>query len=160
MSDRQTPETRLHALTDPHASIVLPDGTVGSISRDPLPFWNTREGAARGAEEYRADQHAGVANSVQAAQGCRLAAGAEGGADLCPLGTADVVAAALDWLEGPDPTSLPRAHVFLHRPLFLRMMQLHGVDPASLPREKGQRYWDWIGGAIRYWDGWREMPHA
>ena len=91
MSDRQTPETRLHALTDPHTSIVRPDGTVGGISRDPIPFWNTREGAARGAEEYRADQHAGVANSVQAAQGCRLAAGAEGGADLCPLGTADVV---------------------------------------------------------------------
>ena len=83
-------KSRLHALADAHASIVRPDGTVGGISRDPLPFWKNCEGAARGAEECRADQHAGVANSVQAAQGCRLAAGASmKRADLCPLGTAD-----------------------------------------------------------------------
>ncbi|WP_333627822.1 hypothetical protein [Stenotrophomonas cyclobalanopsidis] len=77
------------------------DHVVNSAVKGDLYLWGVKvviddaavsircEGAARGAEEYRADQHAGVANSVQAAQGCRLAAGAEGGADLCPLGTAD-----------------------------------------------------------------------
>ncbi|MGE8247294.1 MAG: hypothetical protein ACN6RA_14865 [Stenotrophomonas maltophilia] len=89
MSDRQTFRTRLDALTDLHASIVRADGTVAGISREPLPFWNTREGATRGAEEYRGDQHAGVDNSVQAAQGSRLAAAVSDGADLCTLGTAD-----------------------------------------------------------------------
>ena len=161
MSDRQTPESLLHAMTDPHASIVQADGTVRPADTRPIPAWLSHAGgAARGAEEYRADQHAGVANSVQAAQGCRVAAGVSDDADLCPLGTADVVAAALDWLEGPEPPALPHANVFLHHPLFLRMMQLHGVDPALLPQESGQRYWDWVGGGIRYWDGWRKMPHG
>lgn len=89
MSDRQTFRTRLHALSDLHASAVRADGTVAGITREPPPFWNTREGATRGAEEYRGDQHAGVDNSVQAAQGSRLAAGVSDGADLCTLGTAD-----------------------------------------------------------------------
>ena len=46
--------------------------------------------ATRGANEYRDDQHAGVDNSVQAAQGGRVAAGAFlRRADPSPLGTAD-----------------------------------------------------------------------
>lgn len=46
--------------------------------------------ATRGAIEYRDDQHAGVDNSVQAAQGSRIAAGvALRHADPSPLGTAD-----------------------------------------------------------------------
>ena len=64
MSDRQTPKYDMH--TSNH------DGS-----------------AARGAQ-YRDDQPAGVDNSQQAAQGCRVAAGATGRrADTCPLGTAD-----------------------------------------------------------------------
>jgi len=91
MSDRQTPESRLHALTDPHASIVGADGSVRPINTRPIPGWqNHAGGATRGVKEYRGDQHAGVDNSVQAAQGCRVAAGVSDGADLCTLGTADV----------------------------------------------------------------------
>ncbi|MFX1724994.1 hypothetical protein [Stenotrophomonas sp. AS1] len=90
MSDRQTPESRLHALTDPHASIVEADGTVRPTDNRPIPGWqNHVGGATRGVKEYRGDQHAGVDNSVQAAQGCRLAAGVSDGADLCTLGTAE-----------------------------------------------------------------------
>jgi len=90
MSDRQTPESRLHALTDPHASIVGADSSVRPIDTRPIPGWqNHAGGATRGVEEYRGDQHAGVDNSVQAAQGCRVAAGVSDGADLCTLGTAD-----------------------------------------------------------------------
>lgn len=64
MSDRQTPKYDMH--TPNH------DGS-----------------ATRGAQ-YRDDQPAGVDNSQQAAQGCRVAAGATGRrADTCPLGTAD-----------------------------------------------------------------------
>lgn len=70
MSDRQTPES----------------------SAAPVSLSRIRGGAARGAEECRADQHAGVDNSVQAAQGCRVASGAEDGADLCTLGTAEPTA--------------------------------------------------------------------
>lgn len=91
MSDRQTPESRLHALTDPHASIVGADGSVRPIDTRPIPGWqNHAGGATRGVKEYRGDQHAGVDNSVQAAQGCRVAAGVSDGADLCTLGTADL----------------------------------------------------------------------
>lgn len=90
MSDRQTPESRLHTLTDPHASIVGADGSVRPIDTRPIPGWqNNAGGATRGVKEYRGDQHAGVDNSVQAAQGCRVAAGVSDGADLCTLGTAD-----------------------------------------------------------------------
>ncbi|MEG0182008.1 MAG: hypothetical protein RR704_00930 [Stenotrophomonas sp.] len=90
MSDRQTPESRLHALTDPHASIVGADGSVRPIDNQPIPGWqNHAGGATRGVKEYRGDQYAGVDNSVQAAQGCRVAAGVSDGADLCTLGTAD-----------------------------------------------------------------------
>lgn len=75
---------------------------VRSAQQGELYLWGTQvviddaaheircEGATRGAEEYRGDQHAGVDNSVQAAQGCRVAAGVSDGADLCTLGTADV----------------------------------------------------------------------
>ena len=103
MSDRQTPESRLHALTDPHASIVEADGAVRPTDTRPIPGWqNHAGGATRGVKEYRGDQHAGVDNSVQAAQGCRLAAGVSDGADLCTLGTADLQSAyggysTLDW---------------------------------------------------------------
>lgn len=91
MSDRQTPESRLHALTDPHASIVGADGSVRPTDTRAIPGWqNHAGGATRGVKEYRGDQHAGVDNSVQAAQGCRVAAGVSDGADLCTLGTADL----------------------------------------------------------------------
>lgn len=77
------------------------DQMVRSAQQGELYLWGTQvviddaaheircEGATRGAEEYRGDQHAGVDNSVQAAQGCRVAAGVSDGADLCTLGTAD-----------------------------------------------------------------------
>ncbi|WP_102945296.1 hypothetical protein [Stenotrophomonas sp. VV52] len=66
MSDRQTPNSDMH--TRFHAGR-----------------------ATRGATQYRDDQPAGVDNSQQAAQGCRVAAGASGRrADTCPLGTADL----------------------------------------------------------------------
>lgn len=48
--------------------------------------------------------------------------------------------------------------VFVHKSLFNWVASELGHDPASLPRENGQRYFDWVGGGIRYWDGWREMP--
>lgn len=78
------------------------DQMVRSAQQGELYLWGTQviiddaaheircEGATRGAEEYRGDQHAGVDNSVQAAQGCRVAAGVSDGADLCTLGTADL----------------------------------------------------------------------
>ncbi len=48
--------------------------------------------------------------------------------------------------------------VFVHKSQFSWIASELGHDPASLPRENGQRYFDWVGGGIRYWDGWREMP--
>lgn len=100
MSDRQTPESRVHALTDPHASIVGADGSVRPINTRPIPGWqNHAGGATRGVKEYRGDQHAGVDNSVQAAQGCRVAAGVSDGADLCTLGTADLPVADQSMLD-------------------------------------------------------------
>jgi len=48
--------------------------------------------------------------------------------------------------------------VFVHKRQFNWVASELGHDPASLPRENGQRYFDWLGGGIRYWDGWREMP--
>lgn len=117
MSDRQTPHT---------CSIR----TAGS--------------ATRGANEYRDDQHAGVDNSVQAAQGSRLAAGVSDGADLCTLGTADS----------------PLHSVFIPKGLFLKCARELGQDVSSLPSEGGQRYFDWVGGGIRYWDGYRMIPHG
>lgn len=100
--------------------------------------------ATRGAQ-YRDDQLAGVDNSQQAAQGCRVAAGAFGRrADTCPLGTADS----------------PLHPVFLPAPLFLMCARELGHDVASLPREGGQRYFDWVGGGIRYWEGHRMIPHG
>lgn len=145
MSDRQTPESRLHALTDPHASIVGADGSVSPIDTRPIPGWqNHAGGATRGVKEYRGDQHAGVDNSVQAAQGCRVAAGVSDGADLCTLGTADS----------------PLHSVFIPKGLFVKCARELGHDVASLPSEGGQRYFDWVGGGIRYWDGYREMPRG
>ncbi len=102
------------------------------------------EGATRGVKEYRGDQHAGVDNSVQAAQGCRLAAGVSDGADLCTLGTADS----------------PLHSVFIPKGLFVKCARELGHDVASLPSEGGQRYFDWVGGGIRYWDGHRMLPHG
>lgn len=90
MSDRQTPDTRLHALTDPHASIVQADGSVRPISTQPIPGWQNHDGSATRGAQYRDDQPAGVDNSQQAAQGSRVAAGVTGRrADTCTLGTAD-----------------------------------------------------------------------
>ncbi|HBS61655.1 MAG TPA: hypothetical protein DEB32_02770 [Stenotrophomonas sp.] len=77
------------------------DHVVNSAAKGELYLWGVKlviddatleircEGATRGVKEYRGDQHAGVDNSVQAAQGCRVAAGVSDGADLCTLGTAD-----------------------------------------------------------------------
>ncbi|MCO7494720.1 hypothetical protein [Stenotrophomonas maltophilia] len=48
--------------------------------------------------------------------------------------------------------------VFVHSSQFNWIASELGHNPASLPRENGQRYFDWVGGGIRYWDGWREMP--
>lgn len=119
MSDRQTPKYDMH--TSNH------DGS-----------------AARGAQ-YRDDQPAGVDNSQQAAQGCRVAAGASGRrADTCPLGTADSTLHS----------------VFIPKALFLKCARELGHDVASLPTEGGQRYFDWAGGGIRYWEGYREMPRG
>jgi|GEM_PF-1420922 len=117
--------------------------------------------ATRGANEYRDDQHAGVDNSVQAAQGGRVAAGAFlRRADPSPLGTADVLASALEYLSAPEPPRAPLADVFMHRAHFRLLMKDRAVDPQSLPEQDGQRYWDWVGGGTRYWDGWRELPNG
>lgn len=90
MSDRQTPESRLHAMTDLHASIVRADGSVGGIDTQPIAGWQNHDGSAARGAQYRDDQPAGVDNSQQAAQGCRVAAGGSDGlTDTCPLGTAD-----------------------------------------------------------------------
>ncbi|WP_164241954.1 hypothetical protein [Stenotrophomonas maltophilia] len=48
--------------------------------------------------------------------------------------------------------------VFVHKSQFNWVASELGHHLASLPRENGQRYFDWLGGGIRYWDGWREMP--
>ncbi|MCF3486994.1 hypothetical protein [Stenotrophomonas maltophilia] len=48
--------------------------------------------------------------------------------------------------------------VFLHKGFLKRVVADLGIDYKSLPTENGQRYYDWVGGGIRYWDGWREMP--
>lgn len=145
MSDRQTPESRLHALTDLHASIVRADGSVGGIDTRPIPGWQNHDGSAARGAQYRDDQPAGVDNSQQAAQGCRVAAGASGRrADTCPLGTADV---------SLHPVFIPRA-------LFAKAARELGHDVAGLPSEGGQRYFDWVGGGIRYWEGHRMVPHG
>lgn len=168
MSDRQTPESRLHALTDPHASIVGVDGSVRPTDTRPIPGWqNHAGGATRGVKEYRGDQHAGVDNSVQAAQGCRLAAGVSDGADLCTLGTADfpirsghdVVAdmeRAFAAMAQRDPIpATGMADVFLPPGEFDMVVRAQGIETQSLA---GQQYWEWQGGGIRYWRGHREMP--
>lgn len=117
--------------------------------------------ATRGANEYRDDQHAGVDNSVQAAQGSRIAAGVTlRHADPSPLGTADVLASMADLLSACEPPRPQLSDVFLHRGQFLMMMQDRGIDAHGLPEQDGQRYWDWVGGGIRYWDGWRKLPHG
>jgi len=106
--------------------------------------WPGQESAARGAQ-YRDDQPAGVDNSQQAAQGCRVAAGASDGlTDTCPLGTADS----------------PFHPVFIPKALFAKAARELGYDVASLPREGEQRYFDWVGGGIRYWEGHRTMPNG
>lgn len=100
--------------------------------------------ATRGAQ-YRDDQPAGVDNSQQAAQGCRVAAGAsERRADTCPLGTADS----------------PLRPLFIPRAIFLKCARELGHDVDRLPSEGGQRYFDWVGGGVRYWEGHRTIPHG
>lgn len=132
------------------------DHVVNSAAKGELYLWGVKvviddaaleircEGATRGVKEYRGDQHAGVDNSVQAAQGCRVAAGVSDGADLCTLGTADS----------------PLHSVFIPKGLFVKCASELGHDVASLPSEGGQRYFDWVGGGIRYWEGHREMPRG
>lgn len=98
MSDRQTPESS-HAPSKPSVAdwrrdvaaayyLGCPDADYSHWLKTG-EVWPGQRGATRGVKEYRGDQHAGVDNSVQAAQGCRVAAGVSDGADLCTLGTAD-----------------------------------------------------------------------
>lgn len=48
--------------------------------------------------------------------------------------------------------------IFLHKGFLKRVAADLGVEYDQLPTENGQKYYDWVGGGIRYWDGWREMP--
>ncbi|MGH8037188.1 MAG: hypothetical protein ACREPD_05555 [Stenotrophomonas sp.] len=72
---------------------------------------------------------------------------------------------AIQWGPGDGMTAfgipvIVLQDVFVHKSQFNWIASELGHDPASLPRENGQRYFDWVGGGIRYWDGYRGIPRG
>lgn len=51
--NRRDQHERFDGMCDAHASIVMPDGSVGGIDRSPSPFWNNSASTGR---EYGADK--------------------------------------------------------------------------------------------------------